>query len=507
MRFQKVQSWVVDRVTGYLSSELNTTVHIGGVRFVLIKSVYLDDVFIADKQQDTLLYAKHLTATVAFQSLFIQNKKLILDEVQLDKARIALSKSKSTRDMNFDFIVDYFSSPSKDTTTSPFYFAVNRVILSNIHFTYRDFKWDDKTPCIDFEDIDVSDFNATLYNIKPTDSSFSFYGSRISLKEKSGFKINSFSTYAAFYNDSMSFNKILIRTPYSSINAGQYSMSYNSMTDFEDYINKVIMKGEFNESTISSNDIQYFAEELFGLDKFVEFSGTAKGTVSNLKTKKLKIEYGKNTRFEGDVSLNGLPDVNTTFINLNIKHLSTNKADIETIKQYPFTEQQYIKLPDNISELGKIVYRGVFTGFYNDFVSYGNITTAIGNLSTDVNLKFKNKADESTYSGKLTADNFDIGKFWSLGNAVGTISLNAQLNGTGFTSEKVNARLTGLVNHVNLNGYDYSNISLDADVARKLFNGTINMNDRNAQVAFKGSIDFREKLPLFDFNAVVKMQH
>lgn len=184
LRFQKVQSWVVDRVTGYLSSELNTTVHIGGVRFVLIKSVYLDDVFIADKQQDTLLYAKHLTATVAFQSLFIRNKKLILDEVQLDKARIALSKSKSTRDMNFDFIIDYFSSPSKDTTSSPFYFAVNRVILSNIHFTYRDFKWDDKTPCIDFEDIDVSDFNGTLYNIKPTDSSFSFYGSKISLKEK-----------------------------------------------------------------------------------------------------------------------------------------------------------------------------------------------------------------------------------------------------------------------------------------------------------------------------------
>lgn len=504
LRFQKVQSWVVDRVTGYLSSELNTTVHIGGVRFVLIKSVYLDDVFIADQQEDTLLYAKHLTATVAFQSLFIRNKKLILDEVQLDKARIALSKSKSTRDMNFDFIVNYFSSPSKDTTASPFYFAVNRVILSNIHFTYRDFKWDDKTPCIDFEDIDVSDFSANLYNLKPTDSSFSFYGSKISLKEKSGFKINSFSTYAAFYNDSMSFNKVLIRTPYSSIDAGHYSMSYNSITDFGDYINKVMMKGEFNESIISSNDIQYFAEELFGLDKRVEFSGTARGTVSNLKTKKLKIAYGKNTRFEGDVSLNGLPDVNTTFINLNIKHLSTDKADIESIKQYPFTEQQYIKVPDNISELGKIVYRGVFTGFYNDFVSYGNITTAIGNLSTDVNLKFKNKADESTYSGKLTADNFDIGKFWRLGNAVGTISFNAQLNGTGFTSEKVNARMTGMVSHVNLNGYDYSNINLDADVARKLFNGALNMIDRNAQVSFKGSIDFREKKPLFDFNAIVK---
>ncbi len=496
-----MQTWLTSRIANYLSVELNTTVRVGGVRFVLIKSLNLDDVYIEDLDHDTLLYAKHLTATVAFQSLFIHNKKLILDEVALDKARINLIKDKASRAMNFDFLTDYFSSTKSDTASSPFYFAIKRIQLSNIHFTYKDLKWTDTTPCIDFDDIDISRLNGTIYNFKPTDSIVSFYASNISLKEKSGFQLNSFSTYADFSNDSMSFHKIIIKTPYSRINANHYSMSYTNVDDFEDYIQKVYMKAEFNESEISSNDLQYFASELFGLNQSVRFSGTAKGTVDNLKAKKLWISFGRNSKFEGDVSLNGLPDVNTTFMNLNIKKLTTSKSDVERIKSFPFTEGSYLKLPDNLSELGLVTYKGVFTGFYNDFVSYGTIETAIGTLITDVNLKFNEKVDQSTYSGKLTAVNFDIGKFWRLGSTVGEISFNAQLNGTGFRSDKVNARLTGTVEKVNLNKYTYENVALDAEVARKLFNGTLEMNDKNAKLKFAGSIDFRDRKPIFDFNA------
>lgn len=504
LKFQKVQSFVVSKVASYLSSELNTKVSVKGVRFELIKNFVLDGVYIEDSEHDTLLYANTISATVAFQTLFTHDKKIILDNVNLSDARISLKKSKETRDMNFQFIIDYFSKPSSDTASSPFYFAINKINIQNVHFTYRDFKWNDTTSCIDFEDIDVRNFNATIYNLQPTDSVIKFYGTNISFEEKSGFKLNHLSTYAAFSNDSMSFNKIIIHTPYSDIDAPHYSMSYTSIRDFEDYISKVYMKGEFTESRISSNDLQYFASELKGLDKYVTLKGTAHGTVSNLKTKQLSIVYGNDTQFEGDISMNGLPDVNTTFLNLNIRKLTTSKHDVESIKMFPFTDNKFIQLPDNLSELGKIKYKGVFTGFYNDFVSYGNIQTALGDLSTDINLKFNENMDKSSYSGKLTATDFDIGKFWRLGSQVGTISFNSELAGTGFTSDKVAAQLKGTVDYVTLNNYTYRNITLDANVARKLFNGILNMHDENVTLDFKGSVDFREKLPYFDFAASVK---
>jgi hypothetical protein len=499
-----VQSFVVDKVASYLSSELNTKVTVQRVRFELIKNFILDGVYVEDLDHDTLLYANTISASVAFQSLLTQNKKLILDRVNLSDARIGLKKYKESRDMNFQFIIDYFKSPKADTTSAPFSFSINKINIQNLHFTYRDYKWNDTTSCIDFDDIDVNKFNAEIFNFQPLDSVIKFYGTNISFQEKSGFKVNHFSANTAITKDSMSFSKIIIHTPYSDIDAPHYSMSYKSMEDFEDFIDKVYMKGEFTKSSISSNDLQYFASELRGLNKAITFQGAAHGTVSNLKTKQLVINYGVDTHFEGDVSMNGLPDVNTTFLNLNIRSLTTSKSDAETIKLFPFTNNEYIKLPDNLSELGKIKYKGVFTGFYNDFVSYGNISTALGEISTDINLKFNEDMNKSSYSGKLTATDFDIGRFWRLGSQVGTISLNAELTGNGFTSEKVAAKLIGTINQVSLNNYTYRNIVLDANVARKLFNGTLDMHDENAMLNFKGSIDFREKLPYFDFTASVK---
>ncbi len=499
-----MQKWAVNGVASYLSHAWSAEVHVGGIRFVPIKKIYLDDVYVEDQQHDTLLFIPHLGATVAFQTLFAVKKRLVLDEVSLTDARIKLKLSKAERKINFQFILDYFKSSGQDTIAGNFEFSISRINIYNAHFSYQDLKYDDYTPCIDFDDVDVSHFNASLLNVKPSGDVFSFYANKISFEEKSGFKVKNFSTYASFSPDSMSFNKIYIQTPYSLIHAKNYSMHYDSISDFESYIERVRMKAEFENSFLSSNDIQYFAKELFGLNQKIQFKGNVKGTVSNLKGKDLNIYFGHQTRFEGDASLNGLPDVNTLFMNLNIRNFTTTKADLETIKEFPFNESAFIQLPDNISELGRTTFKGVFSGFYNDFVAYGNISTAIGYLTTDVNLKFNEQLDKSTYSGKISATNFDIGKFWRLGNNVGTITFNAALAGSGFKSEKVNATLSGKIDNVTLNKYSYQNINLDGNVARKLFTGSLVMDDANANVDFSGTVDFSQKTPLFDFAATIK---
>lgn len=504
LKFPTVQTWATARVTSYLSSELKTKVSVGSVNIEFIKNIVLTNVFVEDEKHDTLLFAQQLKAEVAFQTLFSEHKKLILNEVNLNTARISLTRSKQTRDMNFQFLADYFAGNSQDTTSSDFYFAINKIKLTNTHFTYRDFKWDDKTRCIDFEDVDATDVNATLINFKPAADSITFYADHISLREKSGFVVKNFSSFVSIAPRQMVFNKVVIQTPYSDVRANQYSMTYNSLVDFEDYIAKVMMRSDFENSLLSSNDIQYFASELFGLDKVICFKGQVRGTVDNLKGKNLHITFGKNSVYDGDASLNGLPEVNTTFLNLNIKNLSTTKADIETIKQFPFTGTEYIQLPANLAELGRTSFKGVFTGFYNDFVAYGNIQTAIGYLSSDVNLKFNEQMDKSTYSGKLTATGFDLGKFWSLGDKVGKTSFSAEVKGSGFTSAKVNAKLSGEISSVELNGYAYKNIEVDGDVAKKLFNGAVKVNDNNINLDFKGSVDFRDKQPVFNFYTVIK---
>ena len=295
----------MNRITSYLSSELNTRVEVGSVDFEFFKKFVFNEVYIQDKHNDTLLYAANLSATVAFQSLFSENKKLILNEVQLSNARIELKRYKEDDGLSLQFLIDYFSSSKKDTTVAkPFDFAINKVVLNQCHFTYRDLRWDDKTPCIDFEDVDVQQVNAEISDIKIFPDSVNCVFNQISGKEKSGFVLSKFMSHAMFSANEMRFDDVTIETPFSKLAANYYSMEYDSIEDFFSYISKVRMKSDFKKSILSSNDIQYFASELFGLNQTITFEGKIKGTVDNLKGKKLLVAFGKSGIFSGRTTTN-----------------------------------------------------------------------------------------------------------------------------------------------------------------------------------------------------------
>ena len=112
-----------------------------------------------------------------------------------------------------------------------------------------------------------------------------------------------------------------------------------------------------------------------------------KGKISDFKAKKVEILYGNNTKIKGNFNITGLPDINQTFMYLDFKKLVTNKSDIEKIQIPPFDKNEHIKLSSNFNSLGVVTYKGNFTGLINDFVAYGDFTTGIGQISSDILIK------------------------------------------------------------------------------------------------------------------------
>jgi hypothetical protein len=122
----------------------------------------------------------------------------------------------------------------------------------------------------------------------------------------------------------------------------------------------------------------------------VVINGTVKGTVANLKARNLELEFNDHSRFKGNIDMEGLPDIDQTYIQLDIDELTTNKEELEEIPLPPFDGSTFVELPDNIAYLGQITYSGDFTGFISDFVTYGNVTTAIGNVRADITADLSN---------------------------------------------------------------------------------------------------------------------
>ncbi len=139
IQFPSVQNGLIHKVTKELSKTLDTKVSIGKVDIDFFKTVSLEGIYIEDKQQDTLLYAKELKVDIGFFSLFQQ--AIYLDDVSLEKAKLRLSRSKVDSVFNYNFILDAFaSSPDteQDTNAANWKFSLNDVSLKEVDFHFDD---------------------------------------------------------------------------------------------------------------------------------------------------------------------------------------------------------------------------------------------------------------------------------------------------------------------------------------------------------------------------------
>ncbi len=496
------QTWLVERLTLYLSDELHTRISIKHVDIEFFRKIVLEDIYVEDQQHDTLLYAPLFKVDIT--QFDYKKQKITINYAELENARIKLIRYKNIKGLNFQFFADYFSSSKKDTSQSPpWEVKLQNVVLKNATFSYRDLRWNDTTRCIDWEDVYVTSLYADLRDLRTVNDTILFHAKELSLKEKSGFQLNHFAADTRFAEHYFDFRNFTIQTPQSDLR-GQISFDFDSWDDFDDYIHKVRMRSSFAQSTISSEDIKYFATEVIGLNKTLKFSGDVKGTVDHLKGKNMQIVYTPQASYRGDIVLNGLPDIEDSYIELNINELRLNKKDIETIPAYPFDSGGKISLPANLDYLGTIKFKGKFSGFYNDFVAYGNATTDLGFVSSDLNLKIGDGKSPAQYSGHLSTFNFDIGKMLRLQPDVGFITARVEVKGSGLAVDRINTKLEGNINDLQVKGYTYHNLTVKGEMAKKLFNGSLIVRDENADFDFNGKVNYQDKLPVFDFVADVR---
>ena len=172
VKIPAVQTWLVHRISSYLSSDLKAVVSINKVEIKLFRSVVLKGLYIEDQKNDTLLYAKEMDAAISLFSF--RKQQLVIDDVTLKDAHIYLKRYKDVKGLNFDFLLDYFSSSAKVDTTKGWEIKLDKFKLNNATFSYHDYRWNDTTTGIDFEDMVVSHLDMEVENFQPLNDSIQF---------------------------------------------------------------------------------------------------------------------------------------------------------------------------------------------------------------------------------------------------------------------------------------------------------------------------------------------
>lgn len=143
LRIPSVQNWAASKTTAWLSNKLQTEVRVGDVSIDLLDHLIFRDLYIADQQQDTLLFAGKVAVNIGTINPLIPYVKL--KSVGIYDATIHLKRQLPDSLYNFQFIADAFSSntgsatPKPESTKGkPLDIRLNRLDLEDMHFRMED---------------------------------------------------------------------------------------------------------------------------------------------------------------------------------------------------------------------------------------------------------------------------------------------------------------------------------------------------------------------------------
>lgn len=491
------QTWLGKRAGAYLSSDLHTRVDIEKVELDFFKQAQLRNILVLDKHGDTILNGD---AILHIRKLDYKQQKVDLEKLEFSNVTGKLIRYKGDSVLNYQFLSDYFLNATTDTSSTPGWKVhFGDIQLKNVHFVYRNESADQRvTNNINFDNIDLRHLYGTIGAFEISGDTVMANVQHLKFEEQCGFELQNLSTQAKISDHQMWCDKLVLKTSQSYLK-GNIRFNYQKWEDYSDFLNRINLDSYLEDSSaVSFKDIAIFAPQLNGLNQVLALSGKVRGTVSDLNLKNFKLAYGKHTRFNGNLTLSGLPDFSTSYLHFDAKTLSTSYEDLITVPSYPFDQKQFLDLPVELARLGPIAYKGKFDGFVTDFTTYGKFQTALGKLTTQLSVKLGKGLEDIQYDGKLSTENFNLGTLFGQ-NDLNALSLSSSIKGKGLTVNSMETEMEGIVSSITYHQYQYHNIKLNGSFSKKVFSGLLVCADPNADFDFNGTIDFSHPVPEMDF--------
>ncbi len=351
-------------------------------------------------------------------------------------------------------------------------FLISQMNIHDINIDIKDYRWDSTGMHVNIEKLNtICDNNLIVKKIHAN-----------ALLDNGGIYLD---------NADIAFNDSKLKGNLSI----QFTDEWRSFSDFE---NKVIMKADIREASVKSKDVAVFAPMAKKyVPENITMRGLVKGKLANLRTEQLYITAGNNTVIDVTGNIKGLPHVKQTLFDLKVNELRTTPADLKKILTF-------VKIPTQLDNAGNISFKGTYFGFLNDFVAKGALnTTNLGNLVTDIRMSFPN-GQAPKYSGNVVAKSLNLAELTGNHKLLGTVDLDINADGNGFSPKDLNTKLTGTIRNFYFNGFVFDKIKVDGLIVKKKFKGKAFFDDDCLLVDFDGSADFNDSLPKFDFITSIK---
>ncbi len=488
-----VQTYVAKTTVNQLFAKDEVDFELQELDITPFSSVKFHGLFLSDKNHDTLVYANSIEIRLTDWMLSPINFRF--DSVGVDSLKFYLSTAEGDSNLNLQFVIDRFVSNKEDTNAAEFDLAIEKVSLSSIYFKWDDFNQPDTGFGVNFNHLNVAHLNGDLGQLVISDNEISAQIDTLRLTEKSGLQIDQISTDIVLNDDIIDLKKLLIQTPQTYL-AGQYAMKHNNYQGFSDYVKRVEMTAVLDSTVINSADISYFVPQLEGMKEIVSIDGEYNGTVSSFEMPRFRIGYGTSTYLVGKLDIHGLPEINSTQMNIYLDKGYVLKADLTRIPLPPFSDNQTLDLPQQLNKWRYAKIDGKYIGTIKNFIADAQFRTNLGTIISDVQVS--NKGVNSTYQGAVDFNSLQMGNLLN-NNDFDLVSGSLKIKGKGTDARTADVLAKGRIRAFDFRNYRYNNIALDGEFKDRMFIGQLDVNDPNCQLGFNGALNFQPHQDTYRF--------
>lgn len=501
LRIPYVQQQVSSIATEELSNYLGVPVRIGNVDIEWFNHLALEDLYLEDQQGKVLFEANRVSAGFELKPLL--EGKLVFTSARLLGFSLNLNKPTPKDKLNLQFVIDAFASKDTLKKRKDIDLRFNSVLIrkGNIKFDVASAK---ETPGkFNPKHIDIRNLSAKIALKAFNKDSLNATIKKMNFMEANGFFLERLMVNVVANHDSAQVNNFEIQLPLTHLKIQKAMMNLTEVNDINDFLNHAPVQLDIAPSQICLKDLTAFVPAFKNFADTIELTAGATGTINDINMQRLSLKYSDKLLFEGKMDLKGITHPATAYLFGQVRRMYiTNDGLTGLINNF---SQQDVALPKQLHELGTIHFTGEIAGFFDNLVAFGNFSTAIGSIQTDMIIGKNKEQNIATYlKGNITSSDLQLDRLFPENNPYGNIRFNIKLD----TQRPIDGNFAGdikaEIQEFDFKQYKYENILLTGNFKKNSFDGSVSVNDPNGQLQAEGFFRHQGQNSLFNFTADVK---
>lgn len=486
----EVETAAVRMVTAELSNILGTDAHVGAVEYRFPAKIAIKDVYLEDRQGDTLGYIGELN--VHFAPLALRKGEIQFSHVRLQDvvANIYQVESEEKKEWNYQFLIDAFKSEQrKKSDPLQSLISVRDVQLDNIRVRYEEYE-----ALLSHAEMDLHGLSSDKFDAEISRMAMDIKQLSAVSHQPSDLRIEDLQAHVILTDSLIQIPIIMAKLPQSKLESSSIEIAVAGKD--------LRLTSPFKiDAQLVPADVRMIVPRFNGFHRSIALSGELDGRLDSLSVRQMEIRYNGQTILEGDIAAIGLTKTENPYLRANLTDLRASAAQIQD-----FLSQFYgrpVQLPAEVHRLGTIHYRGLAEGELREMTLHGAFRTALGTITTDGTLRSDSTFAHMEYDARVEGRNFRLGRLLA-NSKIGTVTLDVASKGR-VDEGRVQGEVKAHVRKLTYNNYTYADIHLDGTYAPKRYKGSAWINDPHLNASFDGVVDLHDVNP--EVNCNLRCKH